>query len=101
MEYFQHLGENNFSSRPGKAMEACGKAGWCEIRADRKFYACRCDSQGLRERFYSFFLLHDVKQQAVNMAFIKMTLYIFNSLDNQISATVLESDIFIQGLIKL
>lgn len=30
-----------------------------------------------------------------------MTLYTFNNLDNQISATVSESDFFIQALIKL
>jgi len=35
----------------------------------------------------AFFLLRDVEQQAVNMAFIKITLYTFNSLDHQISAT--------------
>lgn len=93
MVYFQHLGEHNLSSCPGRATEACGKAGWCEIVAGRKSWACRCDIQGLRGKFYPFFLLHDVKQQAVNMAFIKITLYTFNSLDNQISATVSESKV--------
>lgn len=88
---FQRLGKHNFSSGLCKAMEGCGKAGWCEIEAGRK--ACRRDIQGLREKFYPFFLLHDVKQQAVNVAFIKITLYTFKSLDNQISATVLGSKV--------
>lgn len=93
MACFQHLGEHSLSSGLGKATVACRKAERCEAGAGRKSCACRCDIQGLRGKFYPFFLLHDVKQQAVNMAFIKITLYIFNSLDNQISATVLGSKV--------
>lgn len=51
----------------------------------------RCDIRSLRGKFHPFFLPHDVKNQAVNMAFIKITLYIFNSPDNQVSATILGS----------